>query len=162
MDLQASVAKYRRTVYRVAIGYVKNSHDADDVTQNVFLKLYQRGGTFESDEAEKAWLIRVAINESKNLLKSAWRNNTCELDESIVAQENDDLGLYDYLKRLKPKYRTVILLYYYEGYSVKEVAELLKIPQRTILTQMKRAREQLKIMILEEESELEGYCYGKA
>jgi RNA polymerase sigma-70 factor (ECF subfamily) len=152
----------------VAIGYVKNIHDADDIAQNVFLKLYlesqsKKSERFPTEEAKKAWLIRVTINESKNLLKSAWRKNACDLDESMVARDSftgQDLELHDYLKRLKPKYRTVIYLYYYEGYAAKDVAKILKIPQATVLTQLKRAREQLKEMLVNE-NETEGYCYGK-
>ena len=161
MNLENDINNYRNTVFAVAIGYVKNIHDADDIAQNVFFKLYQRSlkrKGFVSEEAKKAWLIRVTINEAKDLLKSAWKNNTCELDESLVAHENDKLGLHDYLKNLKPKYRTVIYLYYYEGYSVKEVAGILKIPQGTVMTQLKRAREQLKEML--ENDEKEGYYYG--
>jgi RNA polymerase sigma-70 factor (ECF subfamily) len=159
VDLSESIAKYRSTVFGVAIGYVKNSHDADDIAQNVFLKLYKKQDGFVSEEARKAWLIRVTINESKDLLKSAWRNNTCCLDESLIAHTNDDLGLYDYLKRLKSKYRAVIFLHYYEGYTAKDIAEILKIPQSTVLTQMKRAREKLKEIIINEEKE--DFCYGK-
>ena len=158
MDLRTSIDNYRETVFAVALGYVKNTHDADDVSQNVFLKLYQKfrkDGGFVTPEAEKAWLIRVAINESKDLLKSAWRNQTCELnDESLHSRDSfreSDLDLYDYLQRLKPKHRTVLYLHYYEGYSTKEIAETLKIPQMTVLSQLKRARDQLKDMIMEEE-----------
>jgi RNA polymerase sigma-70 factor (ECF subfamily) len=88
------------------------------------------------------------------LLKSAWRKNTCKLDESLVARDNfvgHDLELHDYLTRLKPKYRTVIYLHYYEGYTAKDIAAILKIPQATVLTQLKRAREQLRKMIVNED-----------
>jgi len=177
-DLRESIIKYRPTVFSVAIGYVKSSHDADDIAQNVFLKLYLCKKSFASEEARKAWLIRVTINESKDLLRSAWRKNTCEIDESIIAKENDSFGLYEYLKNLKPKYRTVIYLYYYEGYSAKEIAAILKTPQATVLTQLKRARELLKEDIIASEqghpaarrarskapfarSEKEEHCYER-
>ena len=157
--LEQDINQYRDTVFAVAIGYAKNIHDADDIAQNVFFKLYQRKKDFVSEEAKKAWLIRVAVNEAKDLLKSAWRKNTTDLDESLIYHPNDDLGLHDYLKNLKPKYRTVIYLYYYEGYSVKEVAHILKIPQATVMTQLKRARAQLKEMIINDEKE--EHCYDK-
>jgi RNA polymerase sigma-70 factor (ECF subfamily) len=146
--------KYLKTVYRVALGYVKNSHDAEDITQNVFFKLYKRQDEFISAEAEKAWLIRVAVNESKDLLKSAWFNKRSELDESLVVSENSDLEIYEYVKKLKPKYRTVIYLYYYEGYSTKEIAEILKTPLSTVKMQLQRSRKYLKEII---ESEENGY-----
>jgi RNA polymerase sigma-70 factor (ECF subfamily) len=159
MDLAENIAKYRKTVFAVAVGYVKNAHDADDIAQNVFLKLHLSPKEFESEEAKKAWLIRVAINESKDLLRSAWRNNTCELDDSLIARDRDDLGLHDYLQQLKPKYRTVIFLHYYEKMPVKEIAAILKIPQMTVLTQLRRAREQLKEMIVSDREE--EHCYGR-
>jgi RNA polymerase sigma-70 factor (ECF subfamily) len=155
-DLSESVITYRDTVYRVALGYVRNSHDADDVTQNVFMKLYRHDKGFVSNEAEKAWLIRVTINESKDLLKSVWNRNRGELDDSLVAPVYDDSGIYDYVARLKPKYRTVIYLHYYEGYSTKEISSLLKIPQSTVTTHLNRARKQLKTDIEKEE-----HSYGK-
>jgi len=150
-NISDSVQKYRDMVFRIALGYVRNIHDADDITQNVFAKLFIKGKTFDSAEAEKAWLIRVAINEAKNLLKSAWRSKSAELDESLAAPSYSDLQLYDYVKKLKPKYRTVIYLHYYEDYKAKEIAGLLKISQNTVLTQLKRAREQLKEIIEKEE-----------
>ncbi|MCL2632972.1 MAG: RNA polymerase sigma factor [Oscillospiraceae bacterium] len=155
-NFSESVKMYRDTVFRVALGYVKNIHDADDITQNVFFKLYKRKKAFITEEAEKAWLIRVAINEAKDLLKSAWKNNTTGLDESMVIPFSNDTGVYDYVKSLKPKYRTVIYLHYYEGYSSKEIANILRIPQSTVTTQLKRAREQLKEIIIKEE-----HSYGK-
>jgi len=155
-DISDSVQKYRSLVFRVALGYVRNIHDADDVTQNVFVKLMTKGKTFDSAEAEKAWLIRVAVNEAKNLLKSAWFRKTTALDESLAVPENHDLHLYDYVKKLKPKYRTVIYLHYYEKYTAKEIAVILKMPQNTVLTQLKRAREQLKTII-----EKEDFDYDK-
>jgi RNA polymerase sigma-70 factor (ECF subfamily) len=160
MDLRTSIDKYRETVFSVAVGYVRNIHDADDISQNVFLKLFQKlkkDGSFATDESEKAWLIRVTVNESKDLLKSAWRNNTqefSETDESLHARDSfrtSEHELYDYLQRLKPKYRTVLYMHYYEGYTTKEIANILKIPQMTVLSQLKRARDQLKKIIMEEE-----------
>jgi RNA polymerase sigma-70 factor (ECF subfamily) len=155
-NITESVQKYRGLVFRVALGYVRSIHDADDVTQNVFVKLMTKGKAFDSAEAEKAWLIRVAINESKNLLKSAWFRKTTLLDESLAAPESDNLHLYEYVKKLKPKYRTVIYLHYYEKYTAKEIAVILKMPQNTVLTQLKRARGQLKTII-----EKEDDFYGK-
>jgi len=155
-DLSKSVTAYRDTVFRVALGYVKNVHDADDVTQNVFMKLYNYNKDFKDDEAQRAWLIRVTVNQSKDLLKSAWKKNRSDLDESIAAPVYDEFGIHDYVKNLKPKYRTVIYLHYYEGYSTKEIALILKIPQSTVTTHLNRARKQLKENITKEEDN-----YGK-
>ena len=150
-----SIKKYHATVFRVALGYVKNIHDAEDIAQDVFFKLYKQNRDFDSDESLKAWLIRVTMNESKNALKSVWLRKKTDLDESLVAPQNDDLGLYEYVQQLPPKYRTVIYLYYYEKYTAKEIAVILKKPQSTIETQLKRSREHLKKIIIREEN-----CYG--
>ncbi|MCL1823602.1 MAG: RNA polymerase sigma factor [Oscillospiraceae bacterium] len=149
------IEKYRGVVFRAALGYIKNIHDADDIAQNVFVKLMEKNKTFLSEEEKKAWLIRVAINEAKNLLKSAWFKKRADLetlDESLANPAGDNFKLHDYIKGLKPKYRTVIFLHYYEGYTAKEIAGILKIPQSTVLTQLQRAREQLKIIITKEEN----------
>jgi RNA polymerase sigma-70 factor (ECF subfamily) len=151
MDLTTAVTKYRKVVFRVALGYVKNVHDADDIAQNVFMKFCDKHDTFLTEESVKAWLIRVAINESKNHLKSAWFRRREELDESLAAPEDDDFGVIEYVKRLKPKYRTVIYLYYYERYPANEIAKIMKLPPSTVSTQLQRAREQLKSILLEEE-----------
>ena len=148
--LTESILAYRDTVFQVALGYVKNIHDADDIAQNVFMKLgLNSKKVFESQEAEKAWLIRVTMNESKNFLKSAWRRNRNDLDESLIvpapcfrSDENSDI--YDYVKKLKPKYRTVIYLHYFEGYSTKEISSILKMSQTAVTTQLGRARNLLK------------------
>jgi len=158
-NLTSSIIAYKDTVFQVALGYVKNIHDADDIVQNVFLKLYNlynRNKTFESDEAQKAWLIRVTINESKDLLKSAWRRNRNDLDESLVAPSSyseEQTKIYDYVKQLKPKFRTVIYLHYYEGYSTNEIARILKITQTAVTTQLNRARNQLKSDMLKDDEE---------
>jgi RNA polymerase sigma-70 factor (ECF subfamily) len=158
-DLTAAIIAHRDTVFRVALGYVKNIHDADDVAQNVFVKFATLEKIFESGEAQKAWLIRVAINESKNLLGSAWRRNRRDLeelehDESLAAPEIADYsGLHDYVRRLKPKYRTVIYLHYFEGYSTREIAKILKITQTAVTTQLARARQQLKDDITKEDNQ---------
>jgi RNA polymerase sigma-70 factor (ECF subfamily) len=153
-ELSQSVAAHRNTVFRVALGYVRNTHDADDITQNVFMKLYlhNRRKPFESAEAQKSWLIRVAVNESKDLLKSVWTKNRSELDESLVAPAYDSFGIYEYVSKLKPKYRTVIYLHYYEGYSTKDIAGIMKIPQSTVTTHLNRARKQLKEDIIKEDN----------
>jgi len=122
----------------------------------VFLKLYNRKDGFASSEIEKAWLIRVTVNECKNLLKSAWKRNRAELDENIPAPQTHNNDLREYVDSLKPKYRVIIYLYYYERYSTNEIADILKIRQTAVTTQLNRARNQLKDMLEKEESH-----YGK-
>ena len=134
------------TVYRVAFGYVRSCADADDVVQAVFLRLWKRRPDFESDAHAKHWLLRVAINESKRLLCSPWRKTEpldgCADIPALPSQAHREL--LDAVLRLKPKYRTALYLHYYEGLSTQEIAAVLHVPQNTVLTRLRRAREQLK------------------
>jgi len=152
-----SVKNHRTMVFRIAYSYVKCVHDAEDVTQDVFLKLYKCTAEFAADENLKAWLIRVTINQAKSLLRSSWKSKRGELADlenselaSVGYLPENCLELYDYVESLKPKYRTIIYLYYYEQYSVKEIAGILKIQQSTVTTQLGRARNQLKEILLAE------------
>ena len=141
---------YMDMVYRVAFGYVKSGADADDVTQAVFLRLWRRRPDFESEAHAKHWLLRVTVNESKRLLCSPWRRSE-PLDgcEALPLPSPEHRELLDAVLRLKPKYRTALYLYYYEGLSTQEIASVLGIPQNTVLTHLRRAREQLKIQLTE-------------
>lgn len=154
LEFTESVKNYRAMIFRIAYGYTRDVHDADDITQEVFLSLYKTSTKFAAEENKKAWLIRVAVNKSKSLLSSVWKTRRTDLDEKAVSElPVESLGLYEYVMDLKPKYRTIIYLFYYEEYSVKEIAGLLKIRETTVTTQLNRARNQLKTMITEEEAE---------
>jgi RNA polymerase sigma-70 factor (ECF subfamily) len=167
-DFSDIVKAERTMVFRIAFGYVKCTHDAEDITQDVFMKLYKimQEPQFAAYENMKAWLIRVTINQSKSLLRTAWKTRRSDVfnDEAALAAQSFTKGsesyeLYEYVDSLKPKYRTVIYLYYYEGYSVKEIAEILQIRQTTVTTQLDRARKQLKEKILEDKEQ--GGYYEK-
>ncbi|MCL2633987.1 MAG: sigma-70 family RNA polymerase sigma factor [Oscillospiraceae bacterium] len=142
---------YMDTVFRVAFNYLKSHTEADDVTQNVLLKLYQTKKVFENDEHVKHWLIRVAINECKRVLLSPWRKVE-PIDDYAATLEfktPEQSELFSKVMELPEKYRVAILLYYYEDYSTEEISRLLKIPQATVGTHLKRAREKLRIKLLE-------------
>lgn len=142
---------YMDTVFRLAFSYLKSRTDADDVTQNVLLALYKTNKTFESDAHVKHWLIRVTVNECKKHWRSPWRKAESFEDYAagLVFQEPQHSDLFQAIMALEQKYRTVIVLYYYEGYSIAEIAELLRIPQGTVGTRLRRAREQLKHYLTE-------------
>ncbi len=137
--------QYMDMVFRVAFNYVKSSEDADDITQSVFLRLWKRRPDFESAAHAKHWLLRVAINESKRFLCSPW-HKTLSLEECEIPPlpSSAHRELLDAVLRLKPRYRTVLYLHYYEGFTADEIATALGTPKNTILTQLRRAREQLK------------------
>ena len=149
-ELSEYVHSYRGTVYRLAYSYLKNREDAEDVTQEAFLRLYNSKESFNSAENVKAWLIRVTINLSKNLLKTIWRKKRVELDKDIPCENEKENALAEYIMKLKPKYSIIIHLFYYEGYSVKEISQVCKISSSAVRTRLNRARNQLKAMLLKE------------
>ncbi len=130
-------------VYRLAFSRTKNTADAEDILQDVFLRFMKTKTEIESLEHAKALLIRITINCSKSLFSSAWRKNFAELSENLEAPQASRDTLYAVLS-LPLKYRTVIHLHYYCGYQVEEIADLLSIKVSTVKSQLHRAREKLK------------------
>ncbi|MBQ8795576.1 MAG: sigma-70 family RNA polymerase sigma factor [Clostridia bacterium] len=153
MDFESVVKAYADTVYRVALNILKNPEDSKDCMQNVFLRYYKKQNTFQSCEHIKAWLIRVAVNESKRLLRYSSKAEFVPLEEvanTLFAENKDDKAIFGEVMKLSEKYRTVILLYYYEGYDTKEIAHILKRNEATVRTQLSRARELLKSKLKED------------
>ncbi|MGN1116423.1 MAG: RNA polymerase sigma factor [Candidatus Ornithomonoglobus sp.] len=142
--------RYIDTVYRLALARTKSREHAEDVTQDVFLKLMQSKKQFEREEHLKAWLLRVTINHTKDLLMSSWLRKTDALDENIPVEDNEKSELYEAVMQLPVKYRTVIHLHYYEGYSIDEIAGIMKIKQGTVKAQLHRGREMLKNILVGE------------
>ena len=145
--------RYIDTVFRVALNYLKSPQDAEDVTQEVFLKLLQAREPFAGEDHVKHWLIRVTINQCKNLTRTKWWRMESLEDhaQALTFLQPEHSDLYDAVMALPRKYRLPIYLYHYEGYSTDEVSELLNIPKGTICTQLKRGRELLKRALTEVE-----------
>ena len=143
--------KYMDTVYRVALNYMKSPDAADDITQEVFLRLLRSNTLFETEEHTRNWLIRVTINECKRDLASRWRRveplETYAEKLSFSSEENSET--YRIVMCLPRKYRMVIYLHYYEGYSTAEIAQILGSKQSTVCTQLERGLILLKNMLLE-------------
>lgn len=140
------IEKYGDMVYRLAISRVKNKEEAEDIFQEVFLKVYEKMPEFISKEHEKYWIIRVTINLSKNAITTAWHRKTSYLESKDIYGEetNKDYDVYIEVLKLSPKYRTIIQLFYYENLKIDEIAEILNINSNTVKTRLKRARETLK------------------
>ena len=136
--------KYSDMVYRLAVARVKNKHDADDILQEVFLRFIKCKDKVENEEHLKALLIRFTINCSKSLITSSWFKRTEPLSESLSVRDEYSDTL-DAVLRLPQKYRTVIHLHYYMGYSVEEIAKIIKSKPSTVKSQLHRARQKLKI-----------------
>ena len=146
IDIEAIYTRHFRTVYRVCYAYMKNPADTEDAVQETFFRMIRRQPHFENPEHEKAWLIRTASNICKNELKH-WRRTQADLDSytDLPAPENESSGdLMEAIKALPERYKTVIYLYYYEGYQTAEIAKILKKPHSTIRNHLREARLLLK------------------
>lgn len=151
MSIDAVFEKYCNTVYRLAYARVGNKYDAEDILQTVFLKLLKERSVFRDDEHLKAWLLKVTVNSSKNLLKSGFMRFTEALNDNITAPTHEVSEVYLEVAKLPLKYRTVVHLHYFEGYSCLEIADITSTNEATVKTRLKRARERLEIALKGEE-----------
>ena len=141
------VDKYADVVFRSALSFCKNKSDAEDITQNTFVKLLKREDGFESDDHIRKWLIRVTANESKSLWRSFWSKKVIsfgDLDYEPAYIEPEKNEIFTEVMKLPEKYRTVLHLYYYENYRCDEIASVLGISESNVQTRLMRARKMLK------------------
>ena len=153
-QFNAYAAKYMDTVFRLAFSWLKSPADADDVTQNVLLSLYRTDYQFESDEHVRNWLMKVTVNECRKVWRRPFRSheNIDDYAETLAFEDPSYRDLFEAIMQLDRDKRTVIVLYYIEGYSIKEIAEILDVPAATIGTRLARARAKLAQYLKEEES----------
>ena len=156
-DLERYVKLYRRSVFAAALCLTRNEYDADDITQETFFRLYRYGLTFEDDEHAKAWLIRCAINRSKTLLGSRWRRSFQPLETAAELTHTDSRSEEDTVLRLLGKLnknnRIALHLYYFEGFTTEEIADMLSISTGAVISRLSRGRRQLKKLITDERNE---------
>lgn len=131
-------------VYRLAMVYLGRPADAEDVTQEVFLRLYCRAPVFADGEHQKRWLLRVTANLCRDQLRSFWRKRVTALDDALPAASPAEQEALTAVMALPEQYRLPIHLHYYEGYSVAEIAEVLKLGQSAVKMRLKRGRELLR------------------
>ena len=139
--------KYQKDVYRLIYSYTLNIQDTEDILQRTFIKLYRNIDKFSSsNEDVKKWLFRVAINDSKNLLKAMCLKIRVNIDdyENVMSVDKENNDLLKALNHVGIKYRVPLYLFYFEGYSIKEVAELMKLSETCVKTRLKRGKEKLK------------------
>ena len=143
--------RLKNTVYRTALAYCRNVQDAEDITHDVFLKRFAREQPFPDAESEKAWMLRVTVNACKNLLRCFRRRHSVPLDDAKeLCVTPEEHTLWEAVCALPAKYRLVIHLYYYEGYSVREIAQMLRKTETAVQTQLYRARKLLREALGEE------------
>lgn len=155
IDFQNKYKEYGEMLYRIAFVYLGNPDDTEDVLQDVFIALLYNAPEFKSKEHEKAWLIRITQNKCINFLKSSGRKSLPfdELKLPTYSENHEEkIDVVKNILSLPPKYKTAVILHYYNDYSVEEIAKTLKIGKSAVKMRLKRAREILKI-------ELEDYNY---
>ena len=152
-ELTAAVNKYGDLVLRLCLIHLKNKADSDDIFQEVFLRYYRHNGSFESEEHEKAWIIRVTNNVCKDLLRNFFHSRTVSIDEIGELQGRDETEyreVFEAVLSLPEKNREVVYLHYYEGYKAKEIASILKMNVNTVYTLLTRSKEMLKGILIDE------------
>ncbi|MBR6473019.1 MAG: sigma-70 family RNA polymerase sigma factor [Firmicutes bacterium] len=142
--------KYGDSILRLAYSYLHNMSDAEDIVQDTLIKYMKTGPEFESEAHEKAWLLRVAANLSKNKIDYNKVRQADELEETLAADERKDLSfVWEAVKMLPDNYREAIHLFYYEGYSTREIAGILKRNEATVRSDLKRGRDKLRTVLTE-------------
>lgn len=152
-EFQRIAEMFTDIVYRTALSYCNSKSDAEDAVQNAFYKLLKTNVVFENDEHIRRWLIKVVINECKMMWRSYWHKNVISLEELNYEPEYlgmEDKEIFFEIMKLPPKYRTVLHLYYYEGYRCEEIAKVLRITVTSVQTRLMRARNKLKEQLKEE------------
>ena len=144
-----AVEHYLDTVYRAAFHAAPSPQDAEDVAQEVFEALLRSGKRFREPEHLRAWLLRVTINCAKKLHAAPWRRRTEPLSETLEAPSPEGEALWEELRRLPDKYRTVLHLYYYEDMTTEEIARLLDRSPATVRSQLMRGRDRLRVLLEE-------------
>ncbi len=144
------IDNYGNSILRVAYSYLHNMSDAEDILQDTLIQYIKTRPSLESEMHEKAWLLRVAANLSKNKIKYNKLRETDELAEELVAGQDEDLAfVWDAVKSLPDKYREVVHLFYQEGYSTAEIAQILDRKESTVRSDLKRGRDKLKDILKE-------------
>lgn len=147
-DFVQAVKRSNQRLFLIALSFTKNSYDSEDILQNVFMKLWKYPKSFTDNEHLDRWLTVVCVNESKNYIKSPFRNHKniddCEFISSADFDNAVQLDLFNAVMGLPRKERTVVHLFYYENLSIKEIAQMLKIKESAVKTRLSRARVKLK------------------
>ena len=138
----ALMEENKQGMYKVAKGFLRNEEDVADVMQETVLDCYEKIGTLKQSAYFKTWMIRILINECKDILRK--NRELCLMDELPEAEgrdmEQENLEFMELLKSMDEKYRTLLILYYVEGFNTREIAELLELNEHTVKTRLVRAR----------------------
>lgn len=161
LKLEQALASYQSSVYKAAFYICRNREDAEDAAQDTFLAYHREPREFESEEHIRAWLLRTAMNKARNIVASFWRRNRVDLpdftawagdlpDSSGGYAGPDPAALIRAVMALPEKCRITVHLFYYEDYSVKQIAEIMQVSENTVKSQLNRGRRLLKERLGEE------------
>jgi len=148
---EALAEQYRSMIYRIALNQLRSISDAEDVMQDVLLKLYLHKGSFATTDHARHWLIRVTLNQCRSLWRKPWQKHVPleDLCRTISFTEPKDSDLFLAVMSLPEAHRTVLYLFYYEDLSVKDIAQLMGLSVSTVTTRLHRARKHLKYDLTE-------------
>lgn len=141
---------YSEMIYRIAYTVLKSKSDAEDTLQEVLIKYVTTNKKFKDEEYKKRGLIRVTLNMSYNLKKSAWKRHTVPLEDEIKFEHKYQDEIFDIIERLDKKYKDVVCLYYYEDVPIKEISKILKISEDNVRKRLSRARKKLELLLRED------------
>lgn len=151
--LHEPAALYQDNLFAVAFNICQNAQDAEDVIQDTFVQYYTTKKEYENEQHIRAWLIRVTVDKAKNVTRAFWRRNRVSIEgymETLVFETPESENLFETVMKLPERYRIVIHLYYYEDYSVNEIADILKLSESNVKTRLSRGRAMLKNVLKEE------------
>ncbi|WP_297212451.1 RNA polymerase sigma factor [uncultured Flavonifractor sp.] len=145
--LESVIRTYENTLYRAALAILGDPQEAEDVVQDTFLRLWEKAPLFESPAHERAWLLKVAVNNCKSRLRAPWRRRAAPLLDSYPAADRSEQAVLEVIQSLPPKDRTVLHLYYYEGYQTAEIAAMTGWREGTVRSRLARARDKLRQLL---------------
>ncbi|MBT2290037.1 RNA polymerase sigma factor [Paenibacillus albidus] len=142
-----SYETYADMLFRIALVHLGSRQDAEEATQDTFIKLMEKAPEFKDAEHQKAWLIRVITNHCKTMLGRGWRKREVKLEgaEPVTADSPEDLALLQLVLALPVKYKSVVHLYYYEDYPIQEISKILQISESAVKMRLQRGRQLLKL-----------------
>jgi len=152
LPVETVIEAFRHNLYAAAFNICKNAQDAEDVVQDTFIQYWSQNKDFETEQHIRAWLLRVAINKAKNKNNSLFRKKTLPLEdymESLSFESEESSELFEAVMKLPEKHRIVVHLFYYEDYSVDEIAGILKISSGNVKVRLSRGRKLLRSTLKE-------------
>ena len=153
--IEVTIKRYANLIFRLAYTNLKNHHDAEDVLQDVSVALVRGNPPFDDEKHLKNWIVTATLNRCRDIYRSAWRNRTEPLEDYLALQAPETQSVMEELWQLPENYRNIIYLYYYEGFTIPEIAEILGKSPNTIGSGLQRARKKLEKILTEE-----GKAYG--